>query len=84
MSVMPRGYDRSLYILPFDHRSSFRAKVFSPLSESQTAELASANQIIYDGFKSALAGGVPKLPCREKRPGRVRFRMPASSRFVES
>jgi 5-dehydro-2-deoxygluconokinase len=32
----------------------------SPLSEAQTAEIASAKQIIYDGFKSALAGGVPK------------------------
>jgi 5-dehydro-2-deoxygluconokinase len=63
MSVMPRGYDRSLYILPFDHRSSFQTKMFgwaSPLSEAQTAEIASAKQIIYDGFKSALAGGVPK------------------------
>jgi myo-inositol catabolism protein IolC len=63
MSVMPRGYDRSLYILPFDHRGSFQTKMFgwaSPLSEAQTAEIASAKQIIYDGFKSALAGGVPK------------------------
>ena len=60
---MPRGYDRALYILPFDHRGSFQAKMFgwkSPLSEAQTAEIAQAKQVIYDGFKSALAGGVPK------------------------
>jgi hypothetical protein len=25
---MPRGYDRALYILPFDHRGSFQAKMF--------------------------------------------------------
>ena len=25
---MPRGYDRPLYILPFDHRESFETKLF--------------------------------------------------------
>jgi myo-inositol catabolism protein IolC len=60
---MRRGYDRALYILPFDHRGSFRTKLFarqSPLSEAQTAEIAGAKQVIYDGFQSALAAGVPK------------------------
>ena len=60
---MPRGYDRSLYVLPFDQRNSFQTKLFgwaSPLSEAQTAEITNAKQIIYDGLKSALAGGVPK------------------------
>jgi myo-inositol catabolism protein IolC len=60
---MPRGYDRPLYILPFDHRGSFQAKMFgwqSPLSEAQTTEISGAKQVIYDGFKSALAAGVPK------------------------
>jgi myo-inositol catabolism protein IolC len=63
MSVMPRGYDRPLYILPFDHRGTFQAKMFgwqSPLSEAQTTEISGAKQVIYDGFKSALAAGVPK------------------------
>jgi 5-dehydro-2-deoxygluconokinase len=60
---MARGYDRPLYILPFDHRGSFQDKMFgwkSPLSEAQTAEIADAKQVIYEGFKSALAAGVPK------------------------
>jgi myo-inositol catabolism protein IolC len=60
---MPRGYDRPLFILPFDHRGSFQAKLFGwkpPLSDAQTAEIASAKQVIYDGFKSALAAGVPR------------------------
>ena len=60
---MPRGYDRALYILPFDHRGSFQTKMFgwkSPLSDGQTAEIARAKEVSYDGFKSALAGGVPK------------------------
>jgi myo-inositol catabolism protein IolC len=60
---MPRGYDRALYILPFDHRGSFQAKMFgwkSPLSEAQTAEISRAKEVIYDGFNAALANGLPK------------------------
>jgi myo-inositol catabolism protein IolC len=58
-----RGYDRPLYILPFDHRGSFQTKMFGwtgALSEAQTAEIAAAKQIIYDGFQSAVAAGIPK------------------------
>src|SRR6516162_6354097 len=58
---MPRGYDRPLYILPFDHRGSFQTKMFgwqSPLSDAQTVEIASAKRVIYDGFLATLAGGV--------------------------
>src|SRR4029453_2416946 len=60
---MARGYDRPLYILPFDHRGSFQSKLFgwkAPLSAAQTAEIAASKRVIYDGFKSALAAGVPK------------------------
>src|SRR5215831_7685281 len=60
---MPRGYDHPLYILPFDHRGSFQTKMFgwqSPLSDAQTAEIAGAKRVIFDGFLAALAGGVPK------------------------
>jgi myo-inositol catabolism protein IolC len=60
---MPRGYDRALYILPFDHRGSFQAKMFgwkSPLGEAQTAEISHAKEVIYDGFNATLANGVPK------------------------
>jgi myo-inositol catabolism protein IolC len=60
---MPRGYDRPLYILPFDHRYSFQTKMFgwqSPLSDEQTAEIAGAKRVIYDGFLAAHAGGVPR------------------------
>jgi myo-inositol catabolism protein IolC len=61
--MSPRGYDRPLYILPFDHRGSFETKMFGwhePLSADQTAQIATAKQVIYDGFKAAIAGGVPK------------------------
>ena len=60
---MPRGYDRPLYIQPFDHRGSFQTKMFgwqSPLSDAQTAEIAAAKRVIYDGFLAALAARVPK------------------------
>jgi myo-inositol catabolism protein IolC len=57
------GYDRPLYILPFDHRASYQAKMFGwkgTLTPEQTAEVAASKQVIYDGFQDALAGGVPK------------------------
>jgi myo-inositol catabolism protein IolC len=60
---MPRGYDRALYILPFDHRASFQSKLFgwkASLSVAQTAEIADTKQIVYEGFKAAIAAGVPK------------------------
>lgn len=60
---MPRGYDRPLYIQPFDHRGSFQTKMFgwqSPLTDAQTAEIASAKGVIYDGFLAALSSGVPR------------------------
>ena len=52
--LMPRGYDRALYIQPFDHRGSFQTKLFGwkpPLSDAQTAEIAGAKQVIYEGFR---------------------------------
>jgi myo-inositol catabolism protein IolC len=58
---MSRGYDRTLYILPFDHRASFLKNLFGwtePLSEAQTAEVVAAKRVIYDGFLSALSNGV--------------------------
>ena len=57
------GFDRPLYILPFDHRGSFQTKLFGwkgKLTPEQTAEIAAAKQVIYDGFKAAVAAGVPK------------------------
>jgi myo-inositol catabolism protein IolC len=57
------GFDRPLYILPFDHRGSFQSKMFGwkgTLTAEQTAEIAAAKQVIYDALKAAVAGGVPK------------------------
>jgi 5-dehydro-2-deoxygluconokinase len=60
---MSLGYARPLYILPFDHRGSFQKGMFGwsgTLTPEQTAEIAATKQIIYDGFRAAVAGGVPK------------------------
>jgi 5-dehydro-2-deoxygluconokinase len=57
------GYDKPLYILPFDHRGSFQTKMFGwkgALTAAQTAEIAAAKQVIYDGFKAAVHDGVPE------------------------
>jgi len=60
---MTHGYVKALYILPFDHRGSFQKKLFGwegTLTAAQTAEIAAAKQVTYDGFKAALAAGVAK------------------------
>jgi myo-inositol catabolism protein IolC len=57
------GYDKPLYILPYDHRGSFQTKMFGwhgNLTAAQTAEIAAAKRVIYDGFKAALGAGVPR------------------------
>ena len=59
--MTPLGYDRLLHVLPFDHRGSFQTKMFGwrgRLSAEQTAEIAAAKRVIYDGFRMALAAGV--------------------------
>jgi 5-dehydro-2-deoxygluconokinase len=56
------GFDKPLYILPFDHRASFQTKMFGwkgALTAEQTAQIAAAKQVIYDGFKAAVQDGVP-------------------------
>jgi myo-inositol catabolism protein IolC len=61
--MAPRGFDHPLYILPFDHRGSFETGMFGwhgELNREQTAQIAAAKQVIYDGFKAAIAGGVAK------------------------
>ena len=57
------GFEKPLYILPFDHRGSFQTRMFGwkgALTPEQTAEIAAAKQVIYDGFKAAVRDGVPE------------------------
>src|SRR5580700_9813030 len=57
------GFNKPLYILPFDHRGSFQKKMFGwdgALSPQQTAEIAAAKRVIYEAFTAAIHAGVPK------------------------
>jgi 5-dehydro-2-deoxygluconokinase len=58
------GFTRDLLIMPFDHRGSFQEKLFGikgrQPTASETADIASYKQIIFEGFKKAIAAGVPK------------------------
>ena len=57
------GFDKPLYVLPFDHRGSFQKKMFGwdgELNASQTEEIAIAKRVIYDAFKLAVREGVPR------------------------
>jgi len=58
-----RGYEKPLYILPFDHRGSFETGMFGwkgDLTGEQTARIAAAKQVIFEGFQQAIADGAPK------------------------
>jgi myo-inositol catabolism protein IolC len=60
---MELGYDRPLFILPFDQRSSFAKGLFGfkpPLTEEQTATVIASKQVVYEGFKLALSKGAPR------------------------
>lgn len=60
---MELGYDRPLFILPFDQRSSFEKGLFGfkpPLTEDQTATVIASKQVVYEGFKLALSKGAPR------------------------
>jgi myo-inositol catabolism protein IolC len=60
---MSVGYNQPLYILPFDHRASFQTGLLGwkgTLTAEQTARVAEAKQVVYDGFKAAVEDGVPK------------------------
>lgn len=57
------GYTKPLYILPFDHRSSFQKSLYGwtgTLSPEQTEKIAATKDVIYDAFKIASSKGVAK------------------------
>ncbi|MGZ8607259.1 MAG: 2-deoxy-5-keto-D-gluconate 6-phosphate aldolase domain-containing protein, partial [Actinomycetota bacterium] len=60
---MALGYDKPLYILAFDHRGSFQKKFFGVAGEpnaEESARIADAKMVIYEGAKRALEEGVPR------------------------
>lgn len=63
MARAASGYEKDLFILPFDHRSSFEAGLLGISGRDATADeiekLSAYKRVIYDGFLAALDGGVP-------------------------
>ena len=60
---MELGYDRPLFLMPFDQRSSFENGLFGlkpPLTDEQTARVIASKQVVYEGFKLALSKGAPR------------------------
>jgi myo-inositol catabolism protein IolC len=58
---MALGYDGKLYILAFDHRGSFQKKMFGiegEPNEEQTATIADAKHLIFEGMEQAVERGV--------------------------
>jgi Uncharacterized protein conserved in bacteria (DUF2090) len=56
------GYNRPLYLLPFDHRQSYVTGMFHftpPLTADEHDLVAGSKQVIYEGFRQALGEGVP-------------------------
>ncbi len=61
--MTPLGYDRPLYLLPFDHRWTFQKNKFGwsgTLTDEQTAKIVAMKWAIYDGLHAALAAGVAR------------------------
>ena len=60
---MNLGYNRQLYLLPFDHRHSFVTGMFNftpPLTAGQREAVVNCKRVIYDGFRQALDNEVPR------------------------
>jgi myo-inositol catabolism protein IolC len=60
---MKIGYNKPLYVLPFDHRSSFEKGLFGwtgALSNEQVEKITQSKEVIYDGFQLAVSKGVPR------------------------
>jgi len=58
------GYKNPLFILPFDHRSSFEEKMFGvkngEVSNLQKEEIIDDKKIIYQAFQKAVLKKIPK------------------------
>jgi 5-dehydro-2-deoxygluconokinase len=59
------GYTKPLYILPFDHRTTFAQKFFNKnsiedLSSEEHELITEYKKIVYEGFKKAVQNGIPK------------------------
>jgi myo-inositol catabolism protein IolC len=63
---MSLGYDKSLYLVAFDHRGSFEHDLFGasePVSAQVRDGIIKVKEIIFDAFVRALAAGAPREAC---------------------
>lgn len=65
MDLSKLGYNKPLYILPFDHRSAFAIELFnkkniSDLSLQEKEKIKEFKMLIYKGIKKAVENLVPK------------------------
>ena len=68
---MSLGYNRPLYLLPFDHRHSYLTGMFNltpPLTAGERERVVDSKRVIYDGFRQAVGNDVRDILCRH--PGR--------------
>ena len=59
---MTIGYDRPLYVLPFDHRGTFQKEYVRLAGDGrteQTAKIAAMKWVIFVGFQAALQHDTP-------------------------
>ena len=63
MDISAIGYDKDLFVLPFDHRSSFEAGLLGirgrPADPQEVEQHAAYKRTIYEGLLEALGNGVP-------------------------
>jgi myo-inositol catabolism protein IolC len=60
---MTLGFVKDLYVLPFDHRATFKNKMFrwtGAITPEQTGQISAFKQVIYDALQAAVAAGVPR------------------------
>ncbi|MDQ6634646.1 MAG: DUF2090 domain-containing protein [Gemmatimonadota bacterium] len=63
MSEQTPGYNRPLFLLPFDHRHSYvtgMCHFTPPLTADQRMAVTLTKQVIYEGFQAAIGSGVPR------------------------
>jgi 5-dehydro-2-deoxygluconokinase len=63
---MNLGYDQSLFLVAFDHRSSFSRVLFGasePLPSSVVARISDAKELIFEAVEQSIARGARRAPC---------------------
>ena len=63
MTRMATGFDKPLYVLPFDHRGTFKKNMFGwsgTLTTEQTDQIVSFKQVIYEALQAAVGAGVSR------------------------